>query len=201
MLPASKSPHRPTPRHTEDLWGDSWKQRELLPQLPSDLSLHVAVVCLFSVSHLRGALHWPVKVDSLALRRRSAKRGKVSSKGLTSLRCSLELLLCGRLSSCTISSSLTFTGRNAKGLICRGNKQTNKTISSHALTSWTKPRWGTVPREGPIYGYISDMRGIKCNPKSCSVITADWLIIFRKWQGERLKMFSLKDHVSVILQV
>lgn len=76
-----------SPQCTEDLWGDCWKQRELLHQLPSDLILCTVVVCPLSLSHLGGPLALSVKPDNLTLHRGVVEKvkGLGQSANLTEL--------------------------------------------------------------------------------------------------------------------
>lgn len=104
------------------------EQQELLHQLPSDLIVHIASVWSFSGSLLKGLLHWPLKWTAWLC----VEKGRGWVRSLTSLSCSFELLRCGRLSSCTGSSSLTLTARSAKGLICKG-KQIKEVIYGYIM--------------------------------------------------------------------
>lgn len=137
MLPANQSFF---PR-TGDLWGDSWKHQELLHQLPSDLSLSVAVLCLFSISHLRGPQPQPVKVDSLGLCWRSVKRGKVLSKNSPHWAAPWSC-------SCVVDwvpapSRPRWLWPDVAPKVWSAGNQEKRTSSNHVLTSWNKPLFTT----------------------------------------------------------
>lgn len=117
-------------------------------------------------------LPWPVKVDSLALCRRLVKRGKVSSEGSPRWAAPWSC-------SCVVGwapapSRPRWLSLDVAPKAWSAEETKNKkTSSSHVLTSWTKTQLSTIPWEAVIYGYISDTRGIKYNPKSCSVINVN----------------------------
>lgn len=169
------------PKRREDLWGDSWKQQELLHQLPSDLL--PPRCCRPSVLRIPPQGSPPVlptrlglsKWRALALCRGSAKKGlKGPFRGLTSLSCSLELLLCGRPSSCTVSSSLTFTERSANGLICtRGDKQRRDIFES---CSYLANRNREHPRGTDLWLHLT--RGMKsCSAPNCESLRRGLLFL------------------------